>query len=420
MKTTMTVRMAVAGLLGGLALGAWADSPIVSDVVVRQRWPWSRHVDIDYVLSCDFTQRCDVAVAAYSGETRLSLPDRSLTGERCDVSDGTHRIVWNPMVTDCTNGAAMKDLRVTLTATPVPLYMIVDLTKVAGTTGQITYVYEADLASGAYGAVQTNPVTGVASIIWTGVTNNSAYATTKLVLRRVPAGAFSMGGSKSVTLTQGFYIGVFEVTEAQWNAVMGGATTSSKPKGLVSYNTVRGATNDVPAIMWPETGYAAGATNFIGRLRSATGFAMADLPTEAQWEYACRAGTTSLYYDGVSSVATDGASKTNILSTLAWWLYNGGGATHTVGGKLPNAWGLYDTLGNVEEWVLDWYAASLTGFTSVDPVGPSTSASTTIRAGRGGTYAHTIDWETCLARDNNRLPSWSGLFMGFRLVVPLK
>ena len=398
----MTAKRAVAGFFCGLALCAWAAGPTASDVVVRQRWPWSRLVDIDYVLSCDLTQRCDVAVAAYSGGTPLVLPDRSLTGDRYNVSDGTRRIVWDPMATDCTNGAAMKDLRVTLTPTSVPLYMIVDLTKGAGATGQITCVYEADLASGAYGAVQTNPVDGVQSVIWTEVTNRTEYMTTKLVLRRVPAGAFSMGGSKSVTLTQGFYIGVFEVTEAQWNAVMGGAT------------------NDLPAIMWPETGYAAGTANFIGRLRSATGFAMIDLPTEAQWEYACRAGTTSLYYDGVSSVATDGATRTNIVSTLAWWVYNSGNVPHAVGGKLPNAWGLYDMLGNVEEWMLDWYASSLTSFTSADPVGPPTSASTTIRVGRGGTIAHVIEWETCSFRDGNRVPSWSSGFMGLRLVLPLR
>ncbi len=410
----------MAGLLSGLALSAWADSPTVSDVVVRQRWPWSRLVDIDYVLSCDFTQQCDVAVAAYSGETLLSLPGKSLSGDLYNVSDGTRRIVWDPMATAYTNGAAMKNVRVTLTPTPVPLYLIVDLTKSVGASGQLTYVYESDLAGGVYGAVQTNPVSGVQSVIWTGVTNSADYMTTKLVLRRISAGTFSMGGSKSVVLTKGFYIGVFEVTEAQWNAVMGGATTSAKPKGTVSYNTVRGATNDVPSIMWPETGCAAGTTNFIGRIRTATGFTGLDLPTEAQWEYACRAGTTSLYYDGVSSTSSDGATRTNIVSTLAWWVYNSGSVPHAVGGKLPNAWGLYDTLGNVEEWVLDWYASSLTSFTSVDPVGPSTTASTTIRVGRGGTFAHVIDWQTCSFRDNNRIPSWSSWFMGFRLVLPLK
>ena len=87
------ISRAVAGLAGCLAIGALAETPTVGDVVVRQRWPWSRLVDIGYVLDCEDTQQVDVAVAGYSGTTPLDVPLRSLSGERYGVTRGAHRIV---------------------------------------------------------------------------------------------------------------------------------------------------------------------------------------------------------------------------------------------------------------------------------------------------------------------------------------
>ena len=126
--------------------------------------------------------------------------------------------------------------------------MIVDLTKRPGGRPD-EYVRESDLTGGAYGSVETNPVTGVESLVWTGVTNDAAYTTTKLVLRRVPSGSFIMGswgGYRPVTLTRGVYVGVFEVTQAQWLSIASNSPSlhtgnDAYPVEQVSFAMVRGS-----------------------------------------------------------------------------------------------------------------------------------------------------------------------------------
>ena len=179
----------------------------------------------------------------------------------------------------------------------------------------------------------------------------------------IPAGEFMMGGGESpeavgkafdlpstvvptlrdehpqhrVRISKAFYLGKYEVTQEQWKAVMGSNPTSSHFKGPkkpvvdVSWNACR---------------------TFMNKLNqkfSRTGVKFS-LPTEAQWEYACRAGTSTRF-----SFGDDGAS----LEDYAWTYRNsgspGGRTTHPVGQKKPNAWGLYDMLGNVQEWCSDWY-----------------------------------------------------------------
>ena len=210
------------------------------------------------------------------------------------------------------------------------------------------------------------------------------YKMTKLVLRRIPAGTFVMGSDQTneshrVTLTKPFYMGVFEVTQKQWELVMGswpGSSPSSSygrgdayPAYYVSYNDIRGSSSGA---RWPASA-AVNASSFLGKLRAKTGLDF-DLPTEAQWEYACRAGTTTTYYWGD---AMDG--------TYAWYYYNSyynnsGRTTHPVGTRTPNAWGLYDMSGNVWEWCRDWYGTLAYG---ADPVG---SASGLNRVDRGGSW----------------------------------
>lgn len=200
------------------------------------------------------------------------------------------------------------------------------------------------------------------------------YKTDKLVLRRVDAGAFTMGspaGEPSrgndeeqhpVRLTQSYYVGVFEVTQGQWERVMGTNAPSRSqtydddalPVAQVNLSDIRGDTGNGG---WPDT-MAVAADSFMGRLREkARGFAW-DLPTEAQWEYACRAGTDTAFNDG-SSMNDPATYVVDTLSLLG--RYGGnytdgtGGEQYNkmatlVGGYLPNAWGLYDMHGNVEEW----------------------------------------------------------------------
>ena len=395
------MKMAMGFFVVCLALGAAAAD--ISGVTVRQRWPWSRLVDIDYVL-CDATQVVDVAVTAYNGSTPLTLPDGSLSGDRYSMSaDGTHRIVWDPTVTAYTNNEVLAKFKVSLTPTTSPVYMIVDLTKSAGADGQIEYIYPGDVRLETYGRF-TN--------VWFGVTNDSIYATDKLVLRRVHAGSYGMGDSANIatTLTKDFYAGVFEVTASQWQRITTGTGgTSLLAKNSVSYNDIRGATNDTPSINWYATGSVVMPTGFLGLIRTKTGIGSFDLPTEAQWEYICRATTTSYYSDGESASSSD----INVLNRLGWYTDNSGGLVHAVGCKEANAWGLYDMHGNVFEWCLDWYADSLNGGSN-----PSGAVSGSARVFRGGCWAYPAS-SCCSAARDRITPSGRYPSIGFRLVRTL-
>ena len=422
------------GLTLAAALNSWAADPQISDVMVRQRWPWSRLVDIDYVLSCDSTQSVDILIQAYNGNTAVSLPDNSLSGDRFGVTYGAHHLVWDPTLTSSTNSGVLPNFRVSLTPTDPPVYMIVDLTKATGDAGQIEYVYSGDARLES---------TGRWTNVWFGVTNDEVYATTKLVLRRVPAGSFGMGSTSSIqtTLTKGYYVGVFEVTQRQWEIISGSKYSyfytlstpfyPTRPLEWRGYTHIRGSVSSVPSINWPTTGHVVSSNSFVGLLRTKTGLNGFDLPTEAQWEYSCRAGTTNLFNDGdaLSNVSGVNAYTNSWMNLLGRYKYDGGyingtmdppqtctptNGTAIVGSYLPNGWGLYDTHGNVWEWCLDWYRATPSGGT--DPVGGTGSVAE--RMLRGGGYASTALQCSSPSR-TNRDPAASDAYNGFRLVFNL-
>ena len=258
--------------------------------------------------------------------------------------------------------------------------------------------------------------------------NTDEYKTTKLVLRRIEAGSFIMGEdqkdeSHRVTLTMPFYIGVFELTQKQYALVTGSNPSLYKgdmrPVERVSYFTIRGSGG------WP-TSSAVGQHSFMGKLRARTGLDGFDLPTEAQWEYACRAGTKSAYNNG-GNAADD-------LKKLGRFLFNQGAPTyrepdasltqhlpdgrggnseyHTVAGSYePNAWGLYDMHGNVWESCLDQFGKLTYG---TDPVGPSPTGMYMLR---GGSWNFNAQW----ARSASRLEFWldhsNYANVGFRLAI---
>jgi len=236
---TTAMKMILGSFAACLALGAMADAPAISGVVARQRWPWSRLVDINYVLTCDSTQRVDVVLTAKDGSDTLTLPLESLSGDLYSVTHGPRRIIWDPTKTSYTNSHMLTQFSVTLTPTPVPLYMIVDLTKTNGAADRIQYVYESDLTNGLWGAWVRNPATNngevIESVIWTGVTTNDLYKTDKLVLRRIHAGSYGRGDNAnlSTTLTKDFYAGVFEVTQRQWELIKGDKPSYFRTKGQV-------------------------------------------------------------------------------------------------------------------------------------------------------------------------------------------
>ena len=226
----------------------------------------------------------------------------------------------------------------------------------------------------------------------------------------IPAGTFTMGDASGwdnetpheVTLTKPFKMGVHEVTQAQYEQVMG-----------VNPSKFKGADNPVETVSWYD------AIAFCRRLSALPTEKAAGnvyrLPTEAEWEYACRAGTNTKYSFG------DDASD---LEQYAWYDENSGKETHAVGGKLPNAWGLYGMHGNVHEWCQDWYgdypSGSLTnptGATSgsgvAQAVGKAVDSS---RVVRGGSW----DYAAVLCRSAYRFrlyPSYRNYRIGFRVCL---
>jgi len=184
-------------------------------------------------------------------------------------------------------------------------------------------------------------------------------------LIEIPAGTFTMGSitgdddedpQHSVEISNKFYIGKYEVTQAQWQAIM-----DDNPSEYPGNDN-----RPVESVSWDDS------QNFCNVLSSWIG-RIARLPTEAEWEYACRANSTTKYYFG---------DDTTQLGDYAWYASNTGWETEEVGGKLPNDFGLYDMLGGVWEWCQDWhdddyYAVS----PATDPPGPDTGTYKVMRGG---------------------------------------
>ncbi len=253
-----------------------------------------------------------------------------------------------------------------------------------------------DLSGGP--SASTYPVSYLANAPSTGWTDE--YKTEKLVLRRIAPGTFKMGGTIETTLSKPFYVGVFEVTQKQYELVTGDNPCSSTefgkgdayPVHYVSYNDIRGSVNGSG---WPVSA-AVDDDSFLGKIQSRTGLDI-DLPTEAQWEYACRAGTTTTYSYG------------DVANPQYMWCATSG--AHTVGMKMPNAWGLYDMHGNEWELCLDWNGTLVGG---TDPKGAEASS---YRVQRGGSWYYNTSISTSSFR-LNAVPSDRNNSRGFRLCCP--
>jgi formylglycine-generating enzyme required for sulfatase activity len=185
----------------------------------------------------------------------------------------------------------------------------------------------------------------------------------------IPAGSFTMGSTAEVDerpahrveITRPFAIGKYEVTQAQWTAVMG-----SNPSQF------SGTTFPVERVTWAE------AQMFVERLSAMTGRSYR-LPTEAEWEYACRAGEAGHFSFG---------NNERVLARYAWFDANSREQPHAVGQREPNAWGIHDMHGNVWEWCSDWYAESYYASSqAADPQGPATGTHRTLRGGSYGSIA---------------------------------
>jgi formylglycine-generating enzyme required for sulfatase activity len=252
-----------------------------------------------------------------------------------------------------------------------------------------------------------------------------------LDMLHIPAGTFLMGSPEEelgrmsnegpqtqVTLTRDFYMARTHITQSQWEAVMGIGVWP----GIGPPSATNGLGPDFPIynVTWND------ATSFTLALAShlaAMGQPGVEvrLPTEAEWEYACRAGTTTRFYfgDSLCNPITDplfnceAGDMPGTRSDYLWWYANASGRCQPVATKLPNRWGLHDMGGNLWHLCLDFYQGSLPGGSVTDPSGPGTGSH---RAVRGGAWANPLTHVRSASREM-QLPTMGSRSVGFRIVM---
>ena len=330
-------KSAVLAVFAASFAGSVFAASTVSDVVVRQRWPWSDKVDIDYTLSGD---KCDVDFSAtWDGQATPII-----IGTDFQVEAGQHRFEWSP--TENYDGQTLTGF--TVTATPATFedhkYLIVDL------------------VNGGYSFLSAPPEGG-----WT-----AEHKSTKMVFARCPAGTYNNGiasadyqylansttystswGSHTTIFTSDWYMGLFNVSEAQYNQIATGTAGSSYAVKTLSYNNWRGATNDTPSVNWPYSKYAVTTGTVVDKIRKLAGGSLCiDLPTEEQFESALRGGMSTFWPSG--GTKTDSfETLTNYVNAVANWYYTSGyssasSASAVVGyycNTKTNAFGICDIAG---------------------------------------------------------------------------
>lgn len=356
-----------------------------------------------------------VTSADVDGNGRYTItwrPDHSWEGHKVELANGGARAVVTAWALDNT-----------------PDYMVVDVSDGAQPNTQ-RYYPTVDFLPG-------------------GLFANQNYRTTKLVMRKIMAKdvTWTMGSTTleeqrtstkeathQVTLTNNYYIGLFPITQTQWGLIQTSNSIPSyfnnasdramRPVERVSYNEVRN-NNSVEAnatYNWPAD---PNPNSFLGKLRTKTGIDF-DLPSEAQWEFAARAGNGSTKWgDGSAILNTD---KDGNLDKLGRYERNGGkvqngssyvvpaqscdasNGTAIVGSYASNDWGIYDMHGNVWEWCLDWYADNIT---ALNGVVNTTSAAN--RVNRGGSWSGMAGGSRPANR-NSSSAGYQGYNIGFRIV----
>jgi len=340
---------------------------VVGEVTAQQLFPFERTVVVNYTLESDENDEftVDFFCTPDNGSTFYKLSEYgTLSGEGTEGTvsgNGKHKTYWTPGPDFDEIGSESMMVKVVAEVVPPPpkTFMTIDLTD-----GSVSYSPE-------------EPTGG-----WT-----EEYKTTKLALKRIEAGTFYMGTptdavsphrdsrdcvKHEVTLTKAFYVGVFEVTQKQYQLITGTDPSNFKgdnrPVENISYNTITG-----------EGG-------FFALLNERTGLTFG-LPTEAQWEYACRAGTDTDLNDGEN--LTNGGTEDLKMNEVGRYGYNKnfpqGGYQyyeHTVVGLYrPNGWGLYDMHGNVYEYCRDFISPYNGTEPVTDQVGQTSSNYLTVRGG---------------------------------------
>ncbi|MBQ9126485.1 MAG: SUMF1/EgtB/PvdO family nonheme iron enzyme [Thermoguttaceae bacterium] len=259
-------------------------------------------------------------------------------------------------------------------------------------------------------SAQTSSPETSSSVAWTGTPTPGTQNSLEIKgatynFRYCPAGTFTMGSPESesgrfswenqheVTLTRGFWMLETEVTQALWESV-----TGENPMVKAWGADWKGPKKPVGRVSWEDCQEFIEKLNSLGIAPEGLKFR---LPTEAEWEYACRAGTSGPYA---------GSS----LDSMGWYKDNSDGDNHEVGKKAPNAWGLYDMHGNVREWCSDWFdSATYDAASQTDPTGPSSGS---YRVLRGGCWDCGAEYCRSAGRDFSD-PTYRYFIYGFRLVL---
>lgn len=468
--------MKVTTVLASFLAAASLNAAVIEQVIVRQQWPWSTDVKVEYMLS-GVTSPVDISVKAYNGNVELdsSRLAASMTGDRFGIEeDGVGTIIIDPVKAFGTSKVALANFKVKLSISESAaninevIYKVFDLTN-----GDCENITRAQLLNGEKGSVETDfsklgdgfnsSVSDV--LIWTGVTNKPMYKTTHLVMRKIPAKnqSYMMGspegekgrqresgdqGSETqvrVSFTNDYYVAVFELTQAQYRYIIEtspscnytGEDSDFHPAENMTYDYVRGSYSQTgpsgEKINWPKGSHIHEVypTSVMGKMRSKYQEEF-DLPTEALWEYACRAMTTTAFNNG-KNLESDSVYESANLQSIAWFVQNnseataGNNATHIVGQKAPNAWGLYDMHGNVSEYCLNaayvWNTNPENLSELIDPPGSAVEKNDANRMHRGGGVRSRAANCRSAARPPSASHIWCGSpgkFIGIRPIFPIK
>ncbi|MBP5543304.1 MAG: formylglycine-generating enzyme family protein [Kiritimatiellae bacterium] len=391
----------------GAAISLFAAAPVVSNVSMTQNTKGT--ATITYTLSeADAVVTLDIQTNA-TGGAWTSIGGEAVSSALGDVwkavGTGTHTIKWDGATNWGTRQIPVNGIRAVITAWALnntPDYMVVDIADGAQPNSQRYYPSVDFLPGSAPGQKGA-------------ITNNTAYRLTKLVMRKIMTKdiEWTMGSTAletlrtdarenthPVTLTNNYYIGVFEITQNQWAQIQPARTAPSyfskpgecamRPVDRVCYNEIRNndgtSAADNTSYNWPHDPNPA---SFLGLLRTRTGIPF-DLPSEAQWEFACRAGNGDTKWGDGSAMLNNNTDSN--LAKIARYYQNGGsavsyndanGATHGpevgtayAGTYRPNSWGLYDMSGNIPEWCLDYYEENIAGHGGMVNINPEDGTQT--------------------------------------------